>query len=309
MADITNITLDVLRLSLPLMKNAVAIKSIHKGYSTDKKVIVHLQDDTKLLLRLFDLNEYEQKCVEYDYLRIIESYGVKCSKPLACGKLADLLQGYMLLTYIEGNDASEELPKLTETEQYQIGFETGNELLKMHQFAAAGNVSPWHERKIVKHHKLLSEYAKLNVPFTQDSKIISFIDEHIYLMQDRPNLFQHDDIHVGNIIVKDRNFAGIIDFNRYDWGDPVHDFLKMAIFSKEISIPFSIGQVKGYHLSTEPDELFWKLYALYLAMSFFASIVWVWKFVPDEKESLLGKLALVLEDHNNFDSYKPNWYK
>jgi aminoglycoside phosphotransferase (APT) family kinase protein len=308
MENITNITLEVLRLSIPLLKNAVALESIQKGYSTDKKVIVHLQEDSKLLLRLFDLKDYEQKCVEYEYLRIIESYGVKCSKPLACGKLADLLKGYMLLTYIEGNDASEELPKLTKTEQYQIGFETGKELLKMHQFAAAKNVTTWYERKIAEHRKLLNEYAELKVPFKHDTQIISFIENHIELMHNRPNLYLHDDIYVGNIIVKDRQFAGIIDFNRYDWGDPVHDFLKLAIFSKEVSIPFSIGQLNGYHQSQEPDELFWKLYALYLAMSFFASIVWVWKFVPAEKDSLLGKLALILEDHNNFASYKPNWY-
>jgi aminoglycoside phosphotransferase (APT) family kinase protein len=309
MADITEIKLEVLQQSIPLIKNAVALETIHKGYSTDKKVIIHLQDDKKQLLRLFDLAEYKQKLVEYEYLTTIEGYGVKCSKPLACGKLAVLDLGYILLTYIEGNDASGELPELNETEQYEIGFETGKELLKMHQFEAPASVSPWYDRKIAKHRKLMDEYAELNVPFKHESKIISFIESHIELMQDRPNLFQHDDIHVGNIIVKNRRFSGLIDFNRYDWGDPVHDFLKMGMFSKEVSIPFSIGQVQGYHQSEEPDELFWKLYALYLAMSLFASIVWVWKVVPEEKDSLLGKIALILEDQNNFDSYKPTWYR
>jgi aminoglycoside phosphotransferase (APT) family kinase protein len=159
------------------------------------------------------------------------------------------------------------------------------------------------------HRSLMVEYAELDVPFKQDSKIIKFIENHIELMKYRPNLIQHDDIHVGNIIVKDRQFSGIIDFNRYDWGDPVHDFLKMGMFSKGVSIPFSIGQVKGYHHSQEPDELFWKLYALYLAMSLFSSIVWVWKVVPEEKDSLLGKIALILEDQDNFDSFKPTWYR
>ncbi|MCE7792052.1 aminoglycoside phosphotransferase family protein [Salipaludibacillus sp. CUR1] len=37
-------------------------------------------------------------------------------------------------------------------------------------------------------------------------------------MKQRPNLFQHDDFHLGNIIVNNKKFAGVIDFNRYDWG-------------------------------------------------------------------------------------------
>jgi aminoglycoside phosphotransferase (APT) family kinase protein len=309
MVDLAEIKLEDLRYSIPLLNKAVAIEPIHNGYSTDKKVIIHLQDNNKQLLRLFDLVEYEQKHMEYDTLKKVEGYSVKCSKPLAIGKLADLNLGYMLLTYIEGNDASVELPKLTETEQYLIGFETGKELLKMHQFEAPAIVSPWYERKTEKHRNLMDEYAELNVPFKQDSKIITFIENHIELMKYRPNLFQHDDIHVGNIIVKDRQFSGLIDFNRYDWGDPVHDFLKMGMFSKGVSIPFSIGQVKGYHQSQEPDELFWKLYALYLAMSLFSSIVWVWKVVPEEKDSLLNNIAIILEDQDNFDSFKPTWYR
>jgi aminoglycoside phosphotransferase (APT) family kinase protein len=309
MVDLAEIKLEDLRYSIPLLNKAVAIEPIHKGYSTDKKVIIHLQDNNKQLLRLFDLVEYEQKQMEYDFLRKIEGIGVKCSKPLAYGKLGNLNLGYMLLTYIEGNDASVELPKLTETEQFQIGFETGKELLKMHHFKAPASVTPWYERKIEKHRNLMDEYTELNVPFKQDSKIITFIENHIELMKNRPNLFQHDDIHVGNIIVKDRQFSGLIDFNRYDWGDPVHDFLKMGMFSKGVSIPFSIGQVKGYHQSQEPDELFWKLYALYLAMSLFSSIVWVWKVVPEEKDSLLNNIALILEDQDNFDSFIPTWYR
>lgn len=62
----------------------------------------------------------------------------------------------------------------------------------------------------------------------------------------RPNRFQHDDFHPSNILVQSNSYAGTIDFNRYDWGDPFHDFFKIAYFSREISIPFSIGQIDGY---------------------------------------------------------------
>ncbi|EPY06294.1 hypothetical protein PAALTS15_16301 [Paenibacillus alvei TS-15] len=106
-------------------------------------------------------------------------------------------------------------------------------------------------------------------------------------MRHRPNLFQHDDFHVGNLIIKDNQLSGVIDFNRFDWGDPIHEFLKVGMFSSEVRIPFSIGQIRGYHKDSEPDDLFWRLYSLYLAMD---------------------KIDRVLEDHDYFRLLKPKWY-
>ena len=127
-------------------------------------------------------------------------------------------------------------------------------------------------------------------------------------MKDRPNLFQHDDFHMGNIVVRDRKLSGVIDFNRYDWGDPIHEFLKVGMFSREISIPFSIGQIRGYHLNNEPDELFWRLYSLYLAMCVFSSVVWILKVKPEELDQMLDKINTVLKDHDYFEKLKPIWY-
>ena len=60
-----------------------------------------------------------------------------------------------------------------------------------------------------------------------DDKIIKFIDENEMYLQNRPNRFQHDDFHLENIIVRDGKYVGVVDFNGYDWGDPLHDFVKL----------------------------------------------------------------------------------
>ena len=127
-------------------------------------------------------------------------------------------------------------------------------------------------------------------------------------MKDRPNIFQHDDFHVANLIVKDNKLSGVIDFNRYDWGDPIHEFLKVGFFSSEFSIPFSIGQIKGYHLKHEPDEHFWQLYSLYLAMSIVVSVAWILKVKPEELNIMMNKINRVLEDHDYFERVIPKWY-
>ena len=38
----------------------------------------------------------------------------------------------------------------------------------------------------------------------------------------------------------------VIDFGGYDFGDPIHDFYNVAIFTTRISKPFAVGQVHGY---------------------------------------------------------------
>jgi aminoglycoside phosphotransferase (APT) family kinase protein len=104
------------------------------------------------------------------------------------------------------------------------------------------------------------------------------------------------------------SYAGAIDYNRYDWGDPIHDFLKIAYFSREVSIPFSIGQIDGYFDGNVPVH-FWKLYALYTALIICPSISWTIQVVPDQLESMLNRIRVILNDHQNFESVIPSWNK
>jgi aminoglycoside phosphotransferase (APT) family kinase protein len=245
--------------------------------------------------------------MEYNILKKMGEYNVKCSRPVEIGTKENEF-GYMILTYIEGFDAEEELKKYSEAIQYNIGLEAGQELLKIHKYTASENITPWYDRKLEKHQKYVEQYNRLNVKIENDVQIINYIDENIVLMKSRPNIFQHDDFHVGNLIVKDGKLAGVIDFNRFDWGDPVHEFLKVGMFSSAISIPFSIGQIRGYHNDSNPDGSFWELYSLYLAMSLFSSIVWQMKVDSGEISKMMEYVNRVKIDHDNFKLMKPIWY-
>nr|WP_312855483.1 aminoglycoside phosphotransferase family protein [Litoribacterium kuwaitense] len=206
----------------------------------------------------------------------------------------------MITSYIEGKDAESEIQKYSEQEQHNIGIVAGRELRKMHQYTAPNHIPSWYSRKLVKHERYIDAYLASEIKVDNDRKIMDFIDENIHLMKQRPNLFQHDDFHLGNIIVNDKKFAGVIDFNRYDWGDPFHEFLKIGIFSRGVSIPFSVGQIRGYFDHVEPDDYFWRLYSLYLAMCVFSTVVWTLRTIPDDIDSMLNKVYMLLEDHDYF---------
>ncbi len=256
---------------------------------------------------MFNLEDLDPKRTEYAILEKMQEYQVTCSRPISIGEIEN--RGYMITSYIDGKDAEDEILKYTEQEQYNIGIEAGKELKKMHQMPAPDYISSWYSRKVEKHKKYRDAYLACEVKVKNDDKIMKFIDENIHLMKSRPNLFQHDDFHLGNIVVSDKKFAGVIDFNRYDWGDPIHEFLKIGIFTRGVSIPFSIGQIRGYFNNREPDEDFWRLYSLYLAMCVFSTVVWTLKTVPNNMNEMLEKVYMCLEDHDYFSRLKPKWYQ
>lgn len=294
---------------IPQLKDALYIEPIAKGYSTDKKYRVTVSDGSSLLLKTASIKQWERKQSEYHVLSDLQTYHVKTSIPLDLGMIADHDLCYVLFSYLEGNDAAEELSAYSEDEQYAIGVVAGQELAKMHQHPAPQTIPSWYSRAAQKHQNYVHAYQDCGIRLKHDKKIIDFIESTILLMRSRPNHFQHDDFHVGNLIVKDKEYVGAIDFNRYDWGDPLHDFYKLGLFSREISVPFCIGQIHGYYDQQMIPEHFWKLYSLYMAMSLFSGLAWSIRVTPHLVDGMTDRIYRILEDHKYFEADKPLWYR
>lgn len=158
------------------------------------------------------------------------------------------------------------------------------------------------------HYFYFNEYKACGIKIKCEEKISAFIQENQKYMLNRPNLFQHDDFHPRNMIINNNRYAGTIDFNRDDWGDPIHEFLKVGMFTSEISIPFSVGQINGYYNEQPIPALFWRLYALYTAMCIYSSIVWLLKVTPDLVANMIERLNRVIDDHQGFENIKPRWF-
>ncbi|HDR4859182.1 phosphotransferase [Bacillus cereus] len=294
--------------NIQIVKDAVDIKEISKGFSPDKKYIIMSANNEKYLFRTGDIKEYERKKIEFQILNEMVKCNVQAQRPIEIGILEEEGVCYSIFSYLEGEDAKRLLSTYSPKEQYDIGIEAGKDLAKMHTLEAPKNILPWYERAMKKHRKYLEAYKTYGIKIENDDKIIKFIDENEMYVKDRPNRFQHDDFHLENIIVRDGRYVGVVDFNGYDWGDPLHDFVKIALFARDISIPYSIGQIEGYFNERIPEE-FWKLYAVYVGMTVFSSVVWTLRAAPHMLEDTLERLHIVLEDHKNFELLKPIWFQ
>ncbi|MGG0155026.1 aminoglycoside phosphotransferase family protein [Bacillus mycoides] len=293
--------------NIEIVKDAANIEEISKGFSPDKKYIITTTEDEKYLLRTGDIKEYERKKIEFQILNEMQGRNVQVQRPIELSILEEEGLCYSVFSYLEGEDAKKLLPTYTPKEQYEIGIEAGKDLAKMHIYEAPKEIHPWYERAMKKHYKYLEAYKTCGIKIKNDNQIIKFIDENAKYLKNRPNRFQHDDFHLENIIVRDGKYVGVIDFNGYDWGDPLHDFVKIALFARDISIPYSIGQITGYYNGKIPEE-FWRLYAVYVGMTVFSSVVWCLRAAPHMLEDTLERLHIVLKDHKNFELSKPIWF-
>lgn len=293
------------------------IEPVCKGYSDDKKYLLTTKSEERFLLRITETDDTEVlsgRKEMFTLMNRLARYSSLVPRSRACWISKDAHFCIMIHEYMEGNDGEASLHKYSSDTQYEIGYRAGIELKKIHQLTAPATLSSWYARKKQKHERYCEvcnrEYM---VPQELDLEPVhAYIADNIHLMKDVRQTFQHDDYHPANLIINNGQLTGIIDFNRYDWGDPIHDFYKLAYFSSRISIPFSRGQIDGYFMRNIPPD-FWKRYALYNAMSIVPSLVWSSRMAcrkefRDELKKAIMYIKTLIDDHQGFTSAIPQWY-
>lgn len=280
-----------------MLEQYALLYPITKGFSADKKYVAQ-KGDEQVLVRLFDSAFQEKKRQEFEILRELEQLGANTIRAIEIGN------GYMVTSFIEGTDAEEVITSLSAEQQYAVGRDASHDLRKIHSINATSN--EWYDYQLAKYERYVNLYNEFLLKVPHDTQIMHFIKERLPLMKDRPSVLQHDDFHLSNLIISDNKYAGAIDFGRFDWGDPVFDFIKLGMFSTEKSVPFVMGLIEGYY-DGEPPELFWELYAMYLAMNVFSGIVWGHQL--NDNGNMLRHVTRFIDDHEGFTTSIPKWYR
>ena len=190
--------------------------------------------------------------------------------------------------------------------QYQLGVKAGEALKTLHSIAAPPEQEHWEPRMRKKIALHLERYKASGITVVGDEYPLKYIHDNLDLLANRPQVFQHGDYHIGNLILAPDNSLGVIDFNRWDYGDPWEEFYKMVLFSRELSIPFAQGQIYGYFGGKAPD-MFYKLLALYIADIILFSVVWAMPFGSNEVDGMIKRAHVAMEDYKNFSTYRPCW--
>ena len=279
---------------------------INKGWSDDVKYRVRTREGDGLLLRLSDIAQFEAKRKEYEIIGKYAALGFPMSRPVAFGLCGQGQRVYMLLTWVEGEDLEAALPGLPGREQYLLGREAGRILRQIHSIPVDAADLPA-QTKRAKKLTQLARYEASRVRIPHDGDIIAFVRDGIGRIGRQPPVYQHGDYHPGNLIYTPEGRVGVIDFNRWEVGDPFEEFYKLQSFGTELSVPYCIGQIDAYFGDSVPSE-FWETLAVYVAHASLSSIKWAERFGQADVEGMTVRCLRALEDYDRFRRSVPKWY-
>ncbi len=279
---------------------------INKGWSSDKKYYVETEKGEKLLLRTADLSEHNKKKQEFEMMKRLAESDIPMSQPIDFGIDDRGKRVYSFFTWCDGEDAAIVLPKLSEMEQYELGVKSGQILRKIHDMPAPDDREDWEKRFNRKIDSKIKLYQDCSIKFNGDDRIIRYIEANRHLLAGRPQCFQHGDYHVGNMIISPQRELFIIDFNRWDYGDPWEEFNRI-VWSVAASPHFAAGQLHGY-FNGKPPMQFFQLLALYICTNTLSSIPWAISFGDEEVLTMKKQAKDVLSWFDGMNNPIPAWY-
>jgi len=295
-----------LYMDIPDYKSWKEIELLEKGYSTDKKYLVKTDLGKHLLLRISNVSEFDKKKKEYDIIRKFATLGFTMSEPLSFGMCNNGNSVYMILSWVEGRDLEDELGKLTEQQQYLLGRQAGKILKEIHSMCVEKEDLP-QKTKVDKKLLQLEKYENSKVRVPNDDEAILFVKQNINKIWKKSPVYLHGDYHPGNLIYVQNENIGVIDFNRWEVGDPYEEFYKLESFGIEVSIPYCVGQIDGYFNDRIPFD-FWEALAVYVAHASLYSIKWAEKFGIVEIEGMKKRCEVAFVNYYNFKEVVPAWY-
>ncbi len=279
---------------------------ISKGWSSDKKYLVETADGKMQLLRISDIDAYEAKKKEYEIITKYSQLGINMSMPIEFGICNEGKNVYMLLSWVEGRDLEEVLPELSEWDQYKLGRQAGTILRKIHSIpldSADVPATTKREKKLVQ----LVRYEESNLRISGDEIAVAYVKENINSIWNKTPVYMHGDFHPGNLIYMQDGSIGVIDFNRWEVGDPYEEFYKLESFGIEISVPYCIGQIDAYFNDNVPED-FWTANAVYVAQASLFSIKWAEKFGQADVDGMVRRARASMKNFDNFNLSVPKWY-
>ena len=287
------------------MMKYISKEPITKGWSGDKKYCVTTVDSTKYLLRISPIEQYDKKKSEFEMMQRVSALGVPMCQPIEFGTCDEGV--YSLQSWIDGQDAEDVIPALSDTEQYAYGLEAGRILKKTHSIPAPETQEDWEIRFNRKIDRKIKMYNDCPIKYENGQAFIDYINANRHLLKNRPQCYQHGDYHIGNMMVDKDGKLKIIDFDRDDFGDPWEEFNRIVWCAQKTPI-FASGMVNGYFDGAVPME-FWRLLALYISSNTLSSVPWAIPFGQKEIDTMVNQAKEVLSWYDNMENPVPTWYR
>ncbi|HEM3462551.1 TPA: phosphotransferase [Streptococcus suis] len=282
----------------------VSRQPLTKGWSTDQKYKVQLEDGRFGLLRIAERPAYEAKRLEFQLVEKLFDQGLPVAEPLSFW--ADDLSVYTLYEWVEGQDMNEVASDLSDSVLYDLGCQAGQFLRTLHALPIDQSQRDWNSFYQAKIDSKIKAYQATSHSYPNGQAMIDFVQANRHLLEGRQIAYHHGDFHTGNFLLGRDGKLKILDFDRYDIGDPWEEFNRL-IFTADLSPAFARGQVDAYFDGAIPEE-FWRLLALYLTVNSLGALSWA-EHQDSEQISLMKLQAQKISEwYEYFNHHLPKWY-
>ncbi|AER16102.1 aminoglycoside phosphotransferase family protein [Streptococcus suis] len=275
-----------------------------KGWSTDQKYKVQLEDGRLGLLRIAERPAYEAKQLEFQLVENLFGLGLPVAEPLSFW--ADDLSVYTLYEWMEGQDMNDLATSLSEQTLYELGCQSGKFLRTLHALPIDQSLRDWNSFYQAKIDNKLAAYQAASHSYPNGQAMIAFVQANRHLLEGRPIAYHHGDFHTGNFLRGQDGRLKILDFDRYDIGDPWEEFNRL-IFTADLSPAFARGQVDVYFDGAIPEE-FWKLMALYVTVNSLGALSWAEQVDSEQIPLMKLQAQKISEWYEYFNHHLPKWY-
>ena len=286
------------------MQRFVSREEINRGWSGDKKYCVTDSGNNKFLLRISPIEMYDRKKEEFGFMKRVEALGIPMCRPIEFGTCDEGV--YSIQSWIDGNDAENILPSLSDRQAYVYGIDAGKILKRIHSISAPDNAEDWELRFNKKIDRKIQGYNDCPIKYENGKLFLDYIEKNRHLLSNRPQCCQHGDYHSGNMMIDTNGDLTVIDFNRNDCGDPWEEFNRI-VWCAQAYPSFASGMVDGY-FDGEPPLEFWKLLALYISSNTLSSLYWAIPFGEAEITTMRNQAKEVLDWYDNMKNPIPTWY-
>ncbi|HEM6244663.1 TPA: phosphotransferase [Streptococcus suis] len=282
----------------------VSRQPLTKGWSTDRKYKVQLEDGRLGLLRIAERPAYEAKRLEFQLVENLFGLGLPVAEPIAFW--TDDLSVYTLYEWVEGRDMNEVASSLSDAVLYDLGCQSGKFLRTLHALPIDQSQRDWNSFYQAKIDNKLAAYQAASHSYPNGQAMIDFVQANRHLLEGRPISYHHGDFHTGNFLLGPDGKLKILDFDRYDIGDPWEEFNRL-IFTADLSPAFARGQVDAYFDGAIPEE-FWKLMALYVTVNCLAALSWAEQVDSEQIPLMKLQAQKISEWYEYFNHHLPKWY-
>ena len=276
---------------------------LNKGWSSDRKFILKSSSET-VLLRILDSSKFSRKIQEINYLQQLDLAPVQFSQGLSVELIKN--EVHYKTSYLVGQDLEEVIDSLSHEQQIELGQQAGTALKAIHSQVKIAETLSWEKHYGSKMDRNIKAYKECGTRFIGDDILIDKLNELRDLIKARPVSFQHGDYHIGNFLLCEDGNLGILDFDRWDIGDPWEEFNRI-VWTREKSPVFTRSMIMSYFDDQIPDHFFDLLF-LYIGVNALASIPWATKYNDEEIKVMLKLIQRFDEDTLHFTQTKPLWF-